>query len=147
MASGREECTVGARSGQGAGQAHTLSSGDSIRSADWWAAYRPIADLQAPQLSASNGSAPPARGFPGPSTQSAVTDQPVAAAQMPGSRDCNARYSGRSGDWYKERRQLLQRFRGLAPISAGPDFGRSSGRRRRFRRSRASWKNRLRVSS
>ena len=31
MASGREECTVGARSGQGTRQAHTRSSGDSIR--------------------------------------------------------------------------------------------------------------------
>jgi hypothetical protein len=80
MASGREECTVGARSGQGAGQAHTRSSGDSIRSADWWAACRPIADLQAPQLSASKGSAPPVRGFPGPSTQSAVADRPLADA-------------------------------------------------------------------
>jgi hypothetical protein len=26
---------------------------------------------------------------------------------MPGSRDCNTRYSGRSVDWDEERRQLL----------------------------------------
>jgi hypothetical protein len=124
MASGREECTVGARSGQGAGQAHTRSSGDSIRSADWWAAYRPIADLQAPQLTASKGSAPPVRGPPrarAPSRRSLTSQEqpprcPEAETAMRGTaaaREIGTRRGGNcSSDFL-----VWPRFR-PAPISA-----------------------------